>query len=158
MAKIEVCNPLSTDNPFSSFTISASLKQCVVCLTLMVSTTNCCNHHTQGWRRNEYKLMMKETYFKQTQDGRLTVTEGQSLQDFPVLVHYFWKKCAFTTFFCYSSHFLQHNLLSSQYTWSGKTEKISTLTHTNENDVKKVSPPFHRALPFLKWKEVLSTV
>lgn len=46
----------------------------------------------KGWRRNEYKLVVKETYFKQASDGRLSVTEGQSLQEFPVLVHYFWKK------------------------------------------------------------------
>jgi len=46
----------------------------------------------KGWRRNEYKLVVKETYFKQAQDGRLSVTEGQTLQEFPVLVHYFWKK------------------------------------------------------------------
>ncbi|KAL6075290.1 Leucine-rich repeat-containing protein C10orf11 [Balamuthia mandrillaris] len=45
----------------------------------------------EGWRRNEYKLVSRETYFKQSQDGRLTVTEGQSVQDFPVLVHYFFK-------------------------------------------------------------------
>jgi len=45
-----------------------------------------------GWRKNEYKLVKQEKFFKQETDGTYTVSECSSLQDFPVLVHYFQKK------------------------------------------------------------------
>ena len=48
--------------------------------------------HPNGWRKNEYKLINRETYYKPETDGTLSVNECQTLQNFPVLVHYFKKK------------------------------------------------------------------
>lgn len=45
-----------------------------------------------GWRKNEYKLINRETYYKPEADGTFSISECQNLQDFPVLVHYFRKK------------------------------------------------------------------
>jgi len=45
-----------------------------------------------GWRKNEYKLINRETYYKPESDGTFSVNQCQTLQDFPVLVHYFRKK------------------------------------------------------------------
>jgi len=44
-----------------------------------------------GWRKNEYKLINRENYYKPESDGSFSVNECQSLQEFPVLVHYFRK-------------------------------------------------------------------
>jgi len=44
-----------------------------------------------GWRKNEYKLINRETYYKPETDGTFSINECQTLQDFPVLVHYFRK-------------------------------------------------------------------
>lgn len=44
-----------------------------------------------GWRKNEYKLINRETYYKPESDGTFSMNECQRLQDFPVLVHYFRK-------------------------------------------------------------------
>jgi len=46
---------------------------------------------SNGWRKNEYKLINRETYYKPESDGSFSVNECQTLQDFPVLVHYFRK-------------------------------------------------------------------
>ena len=48
--------------------------------------------HPNGWRKNEYKLINRETYYKPETDGSLSVNECQTLQNFPVLVHYFKKR------------------------------------------------------------------
>eukprot|EP01119_Soliformovum_irregulare_P019931 TRINITY_DN6402_c0_g1_i4.p1 TRINITY_DN6402_c0_g1~~TRINITY_DN6402_c0_g1_i4.p1 ORF type:complete len:594 (-),score=154.90 TRINITY_DN6402_c0_g1_i4:50-1831(-) len=47
---------------------------------------------SDGWRKNEYKLINRETYYKPEADGTFSVNECQTLQDFPVLVHYFRKE------------------------------------------------------------------
>ncbi|PRP83503.1 hypothetical protein PROFUN_04377 [Planoprotostelium fungivorum] len=46
---------------------------------------------TNGWRKNEYKLIHRDNYFKMGPGGDITMNECQTLQDFPVLVHYFRK-------------------------------------------------------------------
>lgn len=46
----------------------------------------------EGWRKNEYKLINRETYYKPEPDGTFSVSECSVLQDVPVLVHYFLKR------------------------------------------------------------------
>jgi len=77
-----------------------------------------------GWRRNEYKLVVRETYFKQSQDGRLTITEGQSLQEFPVLVHYFWKNEAM----------LNRNKRKRTASGASRRGSGTVLTHSSNGD------------------------
>lgn len=46
---------------------------------------------SEQWRKNEYKLIKKETFYKSEEDGTFSVSEHSTLKDVPVLVHYFRK-------------------------------------------------------------------
>lgn len=45
-----------------------------------------------GWRKNEYKLVNRETLYKPEADGSFSTNEWQTVQDAPLLVHYFKKQ------------------------------------------------------------------
>ena len=45
--------------------------------------------YTFEWRKHEYKLISKEQFLKPEKDGSLHVNQVQTLQNFPVLVHYY---------------------------------------------------------------------
>eukprot|EP01094_Clydonella_sp_ATCC50884_P024539 TRINITY_DN617_c0_g1_i1.p1 TRINITY_DN617_c0_g1~~TRINITY_DN617_c0_g1_i1.p1 ORF type:complete len:607 (-),score=150.99 TRINITY_DN617_c0_g1_i1:915-2735(-) len=49
------------------------------------------NTPSAGWRKHEYKLVLREKLFRPDSDGTLAVIEAQRLQELPVLVHYFFK-------------------------------------------------------------------